>query len=197
MKLPAVENPERYRGLYVFDFGEWTAVGYTADEIETLLQSEKYRGGAVYRIHRAYPDGRMELRGVAPERFHFESGMFFRRAELADARRDFDALLAAAERQPPPSRAYVHLAECRDPGAAGRFLTALVYPAESDEDVAEWLLGVGFWGGDQVEGGVSHVTNYYDDLVRVIERRQLWSAATHSVRSAEEVLASVRRAVQR
>lgn len=197
MKLPAVENPERYRGLYVFDFGEWTAVGYTADEIEALLESEKYRGGAVYRIHRAYPDGRMELRGVAPQRFHFESGMFFRRAELADARRDFDALLAAAERQPPPSRAYVHLAECREQGDGSPFVTALVYPAESDDDVAEWLLGIGFAGGELVEGGVSHVTNYYDDLVRIIDRRQLWSAAGHAARSAEELFASVRRAVQR
>ena len=34
MKLPALKNPELYQGLYVFDFGDHTAVGYTAEQIE-------------------------------------------------------------------------------------------------------------------------------------------------------------------
>ena len=43
MTIPSLEQPERYSGLYVFDFGQWTAVGYTADEVERLLESEAYR----------------------------------------------------------------------------------------------------------------------------------------------------------
>ncbi len=77
MILPHVDNPPRLCGLYVYDFGDWTAVGYTAEEIAILLDDVTCRGGTVYKIHRATPDGRMELRGVSPRRFNLESGMFF------------------------------------------------------------------------------------------------------------------------
>ena len=61
MKMPELTSADKYAGLYVFDFGEQAAVGYTAEEIAVLLESEKYRTGKVYRIHRALPDGTMEL----------------------------------------------------------------------------------------------------------------------------------------
>ena len=48
MKLPRVENTPKYQGLYVYDFGDWTAVGYTAGEIAILVESERYRGGKAY-----------------------------------------------------------------------------------------------------------------------------------------------------
>jgi len=57
MRLPELESPEKYGGLYVFDFGEQVAVGYTADEIAVLLESQRYADGKAYRIHRAMPDG--------------------------------------------------------------------------------------------------------------------------------------------
>ena len=41
MKLPELSSPARYQGLYVFDFGEWTAVGYTAEEIAALLETSE------------------------------------------------------------------------------------------------------------------------------------------------------------
>ena len=47
MKLPQLTDPDRYEGLYVFDFGEQCAVGYTASEIAVLLESERYRNGKV------------------------------------------------------------------------------------------------------------------------------------------------------
>ena len=197
MNMPPLAEPERYGGLYVFDFGTWTAVGYTAEEIAILLESETYGGGKVYKIQRAYPDGRMELRGVSARRFQLESGMFFSRSELERAREDLAALRAAAKSTPPPCRAYVHLVDRPASGERERYVTALVYPAEYDDAVAQWLLAIGFAGGDQVEGGISHVTNYYADEKRIIERHQLWSRPTIPARSADEVLASVRRAVQR
>ena len=73
MKLPELQNPEKYAGLYVFDFGgDQVAVGYTADEVAVLLESEKYQEGKVYRIHRALPDGTFELAGVSRRRFEAE-----------------------------------------------------------------------------------------------------------------------------
>ena len=43
MQLPALKDPTRYAGLYAVDFGEESAVGYTAREVEILLDHEKYR----------------------------------------------------------------------------------------------------------------------------------------------------------
>jgi hypothetical protein len=53
MKLPELEKSEKYVGLYIFDFGDHTGVGFTAQEVAELLESEKYRDGKVYKIHKA------------------------------------------------------------------------------------------------------------------------------------------------
>jgi hypothetical protein len=192
-----VDQPRRYEGLYVFDFGEWTAVGYTAEEIAVLLESEAYSGGKVYKIHRASPDGSMELRGVSRQRFLAESGMFFYRGALQPARADFNALCDVGRQAPPPCRAAVQLAERSAVGGPNRFVTALIYPAECDDEVGRWLIEIDFGGGDLAEGGPSHVSNYYGEQKNILERQQLWSNRAISSRSREQVLSSVRRAVQR
>jgi hypothetical protein len=197
MILPHLDNPQRFRGLYIYDFGEWTAVGYTAEEIAILLEHERYRGGKIYKICRTSPDGQMELRGVSPQRFKLESGMFFSRSELEPARADFEALRAAAEKTPPPCRAFLHLVERSTESGPYRYLTALVFPAEHESEIGDWLTEVGFYGGDIAEGGVSHVTNYYGEQRTILERQDLWSHPAIPSRSRDEVLATVRHAVQR
>ncbi len=194
MKLPELESPDRYTGLYVFDFGDQTAVGYTADEIAVLLESDEYKDGKVYRIHRALPDGTMELQGVARETFLKEDGLFFYRRNRDAARSDFDELARLAEETPPPCRMKVHLAEIAETGYD--LCTALIFPAECTHDVADWLNRIGYEGGDMVEGGPSQVTDYYAAGAVVSDRRQLWPAASQS-RPAEEVLATTHLAVQR
>ena len=47
MKLPKLENPDRYQGLYVFDFGDHADVGFTVEEVAELLDSERYKEGKV------------------------------------------------------------------------------------------------------------------------------------------------------
>lgn len=197
MQLPTLDNPTRYRGLYVFDFGDWTAVGYTLEEVAMLVESEQYADGKVYRICRATPDGHFELKGVPRARFALESGMFFRRATLDAAREDFAALQDLAATAPPPTRAVAHLADAGEDCPAGRYVTAVIYPAEADDDFGQWLLAGGYAGGELVGGGPSHVTNYYDQAHTILERSQLWPATANQPRTREEVYASVRRAVQR
>ena len=197
MKLPHLQPPDRYRGLYVYDFGEWTAVGYTADEIAILLESEATSGGTVYKIYRVWPDGRMELRGIAPERFRIESGMFFYRGEPDAAEADCASLLAAANHTPPPCRAYVQVAERTAALPAAHFVTALIFPGEYEEEIGQWLLRVDYHGGDLAEGGPSHVSNYYAEAKQILRQEQLWSRWAIPSRPADEVLASVHRAVQR
>lgn len=197
MNWPALEEPQRYAGLYVYDFGDWTAVGYTAEEIAILLESEEYGTGKAYRIQRATPDGQFELRGVSTERFHAEGGMLFYRASETPARADFDALCAIGGDSPPPCRAKVHLADRGPQTGPARFVTALIYPAEYEDEISHWLMDADYAGGDLAEGGISHVSNYYGEEKTILERQQLWSRSTIPARSAEDVFASVRRAVQR
>ncbi|MGE0481124.1 MAG: hypothetical protein AB7Q17_11695 [Phycisphaerae bacterium] len=209
MKLPAIEHPEHLQGLYVYDFGEWTAVGYTADEIAMLLESEQYRDGKVYRIHRAAPSGQMELQGVSPAKFLTESGMFFYRTDLDDAERDFDDLERRAQADPPPCRAFIQLAELGadderlepvvDPRDRVRYrgVVALIYPAEHEQAMGDWLVRLGYAGGTTVDGGPSCVTTYRQQAKTILARRQLWNQSAIASRSASEVLAAVRRPVQR
>ena len=194
MKLPELESPDRYTGLYVFDFGDQTAVGYTADEIAVLLESDKYKDGRVYRIHRALPDGTMELQGVSRETFLKEDGLFFYRDDPDVAQKDFRDLVRGAAKVPPPCRMKVHLTEIQKAGY--EVCTAVIFPAECTHDVSDWLDRIGFQGGDMVEGGPSQVTDYYAAGPVVSERWQLWPAANAS-RPAEEVLATTHLAVQR
>ncbi len=197
MKLPSVADPQRYPGLYVYDFGSWTVVGYTAEEIAVLLESESYRDGKVYQIVRASPDGNMELRGVSNTRFQLESGMFFNRDDLEAARADFTELQRLGQSLGAPCRAFVHLADRGGHMDRARYVTALIYPAEYEDEMARWLNEAGYAGGDTVEGGSSHVSDYQATEKTILEREQLWSRPAIPSRCADEVLSSVRQAVQR
>ncbi|MHC4692651.1 MAG: hypothetical protein ACYS67_07910, partial [Planctomycetota bacterium] len=105
MKLPKLEKPEKYVGLYIFDFGDHVGAGFTAQEVAELLESEKYRDCKVYKIHKAYPDGKIELKGIRSETFQLEAGMFFYERNLETATRDFNALVKSAVKSAPPCRA--------------------------------------------------------------------------------------------
>src|SRR4030043_1727383 len=96
MNLPQIKNPDKYVDLYVVDFGDHSGVGFTADEVAQLLESEKFKNIKVYRIYNAYPDGRMELKGVPNEIFQLEAGMFFYETDEAAARSDYKKLVNAA-----------------------------------------------------------------------------------------------------
>jgi hypothetical protein len=198
MRVPAVMEPQKYSGLYVFDFGEWSAVGYTAGEIAMLLESEQYAAGKVYKIHRAHPDGTMELRGVSRARFDVESGLIFYRAERAAAEQDYARLVDIAAEDDPPCRSFIHIVDRGEEDAgvnSGRFATVLAYPAEFEEEISTWLTRNAYEGGDYVEGGPSAISNYRAERPAVLLRTQLWNAG--SARSAEEVFRDVRKRVQR
>ncbi len=195
MKLPALDNPSRYAGLFVVDFGETTAVGYTAAEVAILMEADAYRHAKVYKIHRALADGTMELAGMAPERLGSEDALFFSRFDASRARADFEMLKGSAEREPAPVQAKLNLAriEAADPP----HVVALIYPAEFDDAMAHWLSSIDYQGGDQVEGGISALNRYYQSRRVVLEQHPLRGTFDGASRSAEEVLASTHLAVQR
>jgi len=193
MELPKLEKPENYVGLYIFDFGDHTGVGFTAQEVAELLESEKYSQGKVYKIHKAYPDGRLEIKGVSAETFELEAGMFFYSSDEETARRDFKQLVDLAVRAAPPCRAKVHLARYGDES----FVVALIYPAEYDDEASPWLSDGNYKTSGAAEGGVAAVQRYYDRQAEVLDKHQLFGKSELVSRTGEELLASVKLAVQR
>ena len=193
MKLPKLQNSEKYIGLYVFDFGDHAGVGFTAQEVAELLDSEKYKDCKVYKIHRAYPDGRLELKGVQSQTFQLEAGMFFYADNIDTARRDFKELVNLAVKIAPPCRAKVHLAKYDDE----KFVTAVIYPAEYDDEISRWLLDGEYKTAGAAEGGIGAIQRYYNAKPQILDRHQLFEKSTITNRTGEELLAGLKLAVQR
>jgi hypothetical protein len=193
MEIPQLQNSEKYVGLYIVDFGEHTGVGFTAQEVAELLESEKYKDCKVYKIHRAYPDGKMEIKGVPSETFQLESGMFFYSQDLETARIDFKALVRLAVESGSPCRAKVHLAKYNDQ----KYVVSLIYPAEYEDEVSSWLLHGKYTTKGAVEGGACALQRYYDADTEILERHQLFGQLSVESRSGESLLANIKKAVQR
>jgi hypothetical protein len=193
MKLPTIQNAKRYTGLYAVDFGTQSSVGFTALEVAELLESEQFRDVKVFKIHNAYPDGRMELKGVKNETFQLEAGMFFYAAGEKAARDDFKRLTNIAVTCAAPARAKVHLAKLSD----NEFVTALIYPAEYDDEFARWLLDNNFRTAGAAEGGTSAVERYYQTQKEILAQQQLWAADSFEQLTGQELLAATKRAMVR
>lgn len=193
MKLPKLEKPEKYVGLYIFDFGNHVGIGFTAQEVAELLESETYKKAKVYKIHKAWPDGKLELKGIRAEIFELEAGMFFYSTDLDTARRDFKTLVDLAVRTATPCRAKVHLAKYSD----DKCVVALIYPAEYDDEVSSWLLEGRYKTKGAAEGGIEAVQRYYDHNPKILERHQLFGKSDIISRTGQELLASTKVAVQR
>jgi len=188
-----LEKPDKYVGLYIFDFGDHAGVGFTAREVAELLESEKYRHGKVYKIHGAYADGKLELKGVPNEIFGLEAGMFFYSGDMDTAQRDYKTLIDLAVNAAPPCRAKVHIAKYTDE----KFTVALIYPAEYDDEVSVWLSAGEYKTAGAAEGGTGAVQRYYDSAAEILERHQLFAKSESTSRTGQELLASLKLAVQR
>lgn len=193
MKLPKLEKPDRYAGMYVVDFGDHTGVGFTSQEVAELFESEKYSGCKAYKIHRAYPDGRLELKGVQREIFRLEAGMFFYSADIETARDDYKRLVKLGVETDLPCKAKVQLAKYSD----NKFVAAMIYPAEYDEEISAWLLEHEYKTAGAAEGGTPAVTRYYEQRPEILERYQLRGQSPVESRTGKELLAATKVAIQR
>jgi len=193
MELPELQNSQKYVDLYVFDFGDHCGVGFTAEEVAELFESEKYKNCKAYKIHKAYPDGKLELKGMRAEIFQLEAGMFFYSSDLKTAKRDFKGLVNLAVKTAPPCRAKVHLAKYND----NKFMAALIYPAEYDDQISTWLLDGRYKADGVAEAGIGAVQKYYDAELQILDRHQLFGKSEYQSRSGQELLAGVKLAVQR
>lgn len=192
MKLAHITEPQKYVGLYVVDFGDHSAVGFTADEVAELLDSRQYADIKVYRIYRALPDGTMELRGVSAHTFQKESGMFFYADSEQAAGADYQRLLVWAAKQLPPARCKVHLA-CWNK----TFVTALIYPAEYEDSFSAWLIDGGYKTSGLVQAGADAVRQYYDHAGQILDQSQLWPQKSVENLRGSELLEAAKRTVVR
>jgi len=189
MKLPEIQNPEKYTGLYIVDFGDHTGVGFRAEEVAALLEEQKEI--RIYKIYRAQPDGTMEIRGVDPKVFELESGLFFFETDEDIAREEYERLIALAGEVAPPARAKAHLSVWND-----GYVIALIYPAEYDQEFSRWLLDIGYTTQGAVEGGISAVQGYYDGRAVVLQQQQLFGLR-QQILAGEELKEAARRVLVR
>ena len=135
----------------------------------------------------------MELHGMRPEIFQLESGMLFHAYNEQTARHEFKTLVDLAVKLSPPSRAKVQLAKFAD----DRFATALIYPAEMEDEFARWLLDGGYVTSAAAEGGIDVVSRYYSQDAQVLDRHQLWAEDSWNSMTGAELLKAVGMAVVR
>lgn len=193
--LPPIREPQRYAGLYVYDFGTHVCVGYTAAEIRILREAESHRDGTAYEIYRVSESGAIELRGVRDERLSEREAVCLLRADGVDARRDYDTLRKAGERHPVACVVELQLAKLYefDPP----HVTALCYPASATSHVANWLLTHAPNAGDRVLCGIDvHAQLAASDGVH-IDSCSIATKPDFRDRSAEEVFATIDKALQR
>jgi len=193
MQLPLTDQPDQYVGLYVIDFGDQCAMGYTAEEVALLLDSDQFVEVKVYKIHRAQPDGTMDLHGVTHALFNLESGMFFHCRDENSGRRSYEDLLDNYADQPPPCRVQLQLVQSPE----GKLVIGLIYPAEYDNEMGHWLADIGFNIAGSVDAGISQVSRYYSDDFEILEKQQLWPVKSLQNRSREELLNTLDCALQR
>jgi len=194
MQIPKPNSKTDYKGLYIFDFGDSIAIGYTAREIAMLLESEEYSDGKVYQIINIDENGRSYLKGISNELFQLENGFFFCSREAEDAERDFNQLWQLAAKEPPPCTCKIHLAKL-DYSPMFSHAVALMFPAEYEDDISNWLIKIDYKGGESVDCGISHVTNYYNNST-VSDARQFVAPDAES-RTYEQVMESVGEVLQR
>lgn len=193
MKLPKTDKPEKYVDLYIIDFGDQCAMGYTAEEVATLFESQKFADAKAFRIHNARPDGTMELAGVPREKFALESGMFFHCLTEKTAHKDFEYISQWAQKNNPPCLTKLHLAKLEN----GTRIIALIYPAEYEQQLGNWLSDSEFQGQGAVDAGVSQVAKYYDNASDRIKEKQLFPEKSALGRSFDELLRCVGLELQR
>ena len=195
MKLPPLKDPQRYVGLFAFDFGEWVSVGYTAEEVAILLASEEYAGGKAFQVYRVDDHGNVELIGVTGRELEAEEIIIFARASADRAGDDFGELRRLATAQPPPCNLRLELTDL--PEVDPPHLVAMLFPRHANRPVAQWLSDAGFAGGDTVMAG-EHVRRLYHEAgVSPVMSTVLPAAADRRPRAPDEVLATVRELIQR
>jgi hypothetical protein len=188
VRIPRLDRPQDFAGLFLYDFGNRVSVGYTAEEIRVLKATPEHADGTAYRIHRVDSAGRFELQGVGNELLDRQTGMTFAYHDEADAQADYDRLRAAAEAAPLRHSAQLCLARLHEGDM--RAAVVLSYPLHASDSLSAWLSQATF------DGGVTAISRATSPLA-VVDRCELPREPRFAPRSPDEVLAATQQSVQR
>lgn len=195
MKLPPIPNPQRYTGLFVYDFGDHVSVGYTAAEVRILRASSLHRTGQAFQIYRVDESGTIELRGILDDRLDAQEAVCFLRSDGVDARRDYDALINAAHAFPLGCECELQLGKLYD--FEPPHVTAMVYFAGMSLVVSGWLSRRVPEAGDLVVGGTDALAQLLaSDGVRIATHK-LECSSFYRDREEDEVLSAIEEPLQR
>jgi len=194
MKLPAVSDPHKYVGLYVFDFGDRASVGYTPAEVRLLREAPPYRDGTAYEIYGVHEAGGFELRGATDERLAATVAICRCHASGASARRDYDTIRRRAEEVPINAPVELHLARAYDFTPAD--VVALLFPVAAEGAVAAWLAPVPDHAAS-VEAGARAFGQYVQSSGMRVASCRLNAVVDYADRSLDVLLAHVHDECQR
>jgi hypothetical protein len=125
--------------------------------------------------------------------FQLEAGMFFYSNAIESSRGDFKKLVGLSAAASPPCRAKAHLSKYGD----DKYVVALIYPAEYDDEFSSWLLDGQYKTSGAVEGGIEAVQRYYDDKPEILDKHQMFIESEPISRTGQELLDGIKLAVQR
>jgi hypothetical protein len=78
-----------------------------------------------------------------------------------------------------------------------KYVVAIIYPAEYDDEFSSWLLDGRYKTSGAVEGGIEAVQRYYDVKPEILDRYQLFAKSKTISRTGRELLEGLKLAVQR
>jgi len=195
MKLPRVHQPDQYLGLYVFDFGSYANVGYTAGEIVVLLAHESYSDGKAYEICRIDEDGSLYLRGATNLAPRSDEAIAFLRSDPGKAQLDYQSIISKADSHPLPCDVELILTRVYEFQLS--HVTAIVYKSVDEAMVSHWLVRVGFNGGDEVVCGADVRSQVVSEQHIRIASQSLPMISCYHGRTLAELMESIDRRIQR
>ena len=146
-------------GRFVVKLATQTINGLSADAVLEMLVSESDAIEKLYVIHRVTPEGRLELVGIDPASLMKPDCLMFSSTKVADARRDYDAILDYAKDNPPPCRVGLQFGHAKS--LTPPHIVIMLFPNACQTAVGGWLSGATFEPGEHADGS-QHALDAYE-----------------------------------
>jgi hypothetical protein len=195
MRLPSLTKPAKYVGLFAIDFDEWVSVGYTAEEVQTLLALPQFALAHAYRIHRVDKAGRVELAGWDVRHLPREEVIVLACQSEDAASTNFDVLVKRAQDVPPPCAVTIELAHA--PGNDPPHVVRLRYAQHASPQVSAWLSAAPLVGETAPSAGTLDSMRARGGGGEVLAVHQAAAPAELAPRDKADLLRTVRQPVQR
>lgn len=164
-------NDRLQPGRFVIRLAGQTQTGLAAHQVLVLLKTPEGRDAEIFRIHRVFEDGKMELVGVSPGQFKQQNCLLIRKSDVRAARLDFDAIRDAAVRNAPPCRIELQLGHMKS--ADPPHFVAMIFPNVCSDAVAAWKRALGRDVDDPIDADADALASMQSNDVQVVLRKVL------------------------